>query len=276
MKRLLPFLLAFLLIAGCGGGEELTDEEAQDAAQTAVTGISVMAPCFFFPDAYTPEGVKGDTMWTEGDLTDNDMDGVTVSGRFHYMIDTVTIDTLFLNDTIKTRIEGTVIHDDEGTDDDPFTWHVQIKNDNDPEGYFIMNWLGINMKYKGEVSATKEGNTYSVSVDEWFYMESDSGNAGMHWDITIAFTPDNEDWTPGSIQDVTGTMTFSGEYGFFNEKEFDFTVETTRALEVSYALGEFVINSGELLITDAHGNEIKVVFTGNNQYTIYLNGREIS
>ena len=29
-------------------------------------------------------------------------------------------------------------------------------------------------------------------------------------------------------------------------------------------------------MSDAHGNEIKVVFTGNNQCTIYLNGREIS
>ena len=285
MKKFLAGMLIIgLLIGGCSKkSSTMTSEEANDIASNFVLamqyqGTNMVNPGTAGSIAKNMKGPK-DTLIISGNTTDNDGDGVTVSGRYEmHMSDTVSFDTL----QMVMILDGVITHDDSLTDDDPYAWHVIFNNPDRTDSNFFLsftsNSTSFEMLYHGDISASKVSNTYTVSLNNFkMKITTDTLSVTMSCDWTVGFTPDIATWHPGDAS-ASGNFTIDGSFGFSNEKSYNLNVETIVPLHITPALmlSSATIDNGKIKLTDANGNVIEITFGAGGTYTVTLNGSPVS
>lgn len=264
MKKYISLLIIGLLVSvvGCKKEKKMSGEEASEISNAVMTGIVTQSTSWINPDGFTvsPAKSKGDTVIVSGDTTDADTDCVTVSGRweFHYE------DTLFGG----YLFDGVVQHDDAGTDNDPFTWHVTI-GDGD---YFKYEFGQLSWAYKGDLSATYTNDTYTLDIDYYFKIQADAVSCSIHYDIAYTYTSDESSWQPGE-EPTSGDITIDGNTSYSNDESYDLTIETLEALH--FTASNPLFNDGKIKLTDSEGNVIEITINSDGSYTIKVNGKPV-
>jgi len=281
MKRFLTGMLIIgLLIGGCTKKSTMTSAEANDIASNFVLtmqyqGTDMVNPAGLAKNTKSPN----DTFIVTGDTTDNDGDGVTVSGRYEmHMNDTFSYDTLR---TIMI-LDGVITDDDATTDNDFYAWHVTVGDPGSSDSNFVFsistNSLSFEMLYHGDMRASKVSNTYTVSLNDFaMKITVDTLSATMTYDWTIGFTPDNATWHPGDAS-TSGNFTIDGSFGYSNTQTYNLTIETITPLHIVPGLmaGLTTINSGKIKLTDGNGNVVEITFMAGGTHTVTLNGAPVS
>ncbi len=262
MKRVLIAFIILYIVGGCGKKEEgVSTEDAKGIAQSVASFTQDMAGKASEPANFTPSSPIKGGITTQGNMTDQDKDGITVSGKWIFDIDTTLLGVHYL-------MKGEITHDDSilGDDSDPFKWHIIIGNGN----YFIMETMGYKIRMKGEVIASHQNNTYTLQFKDFCYdFTLDTLQAAISYNLTYSITPKNVNWQPGNAL-TEANISISGEMSYPNIN-YAITIETTK--ELHYNSGK--IDDGIIEIT-INNTKVTIEYQSDGNYVIKLNGKIIS
>ncbi len=291
MKRSMLILLAGALtwgLAACqkntttepssSEGQGLTQQNAQFLLELATQGDLVGIPKapgeFLGGNSGKKAGLCSFT-WS-GNAQDQDGDDVPVDAYIEVDCDTTGVngaDTV--HEVVRGRLRGV-----DADDSDPWVGRAELSGLGGTGNFYhfveVRNAAGTfssEEEVGGFVEATHQGNTFgeNVNLNRVVHVSTPQGDTAVNLTYTgsVAFTPVDTTWNPGSGTDVDGTLDLSASWVV--EGVGSLAVETPVPLEVRVNCHGGDPVAGTLRITDGT-NTLEVTWFGCDQWTATFNG----